>query len=247
MQQWKKNIVLKEQLFTVHIAEQKAEQMNYKQKLEIINRCQRNWDKEFVIPQEHLDELIDVAANTPTKQYESYYNLYVIINKELIAELLDYTYGYVMPMNGKYAVWRNPQMGASAYFIWTGKIPTTVRNFKHDGSTMHEERNENIFCSVGVSSGILAYHAAGLGYSIGFNRNHWNKDDDSYFNKKLGIPIEERIILGQGIGMPKYNKHNKSDEDCVLIDDEVVQVDNPLTYPSFSSMLKRNTKVKIYE
>lgn len=221
--------------------------MNYKQKLEVIKRCQRNWDKNFVIPQNHLNELIEVAANTPTKQYESYYNLYVITNKDLIEELLEYTYGYVMPMNGQYAVWRNPQMGASAYFIWTGKIPNTTRNFKHDGSTMHEERIENVFTSVGVSSGILAYHAADLGYSIGFNRNHWNNNDETYWNKKLDIPISERIILGQGIGKPKYENHNQSDEDHVLIDNKVVQVDKPLTYPSFSSLIKRDTKVKIYE
>jgi hypothetical protein len=221
--------------------------MDYKQRLDVLKRCQRNWNKDFVIPKEHINELVYVASNTPTKQYQDYFNLYVITNRELLDELIEYTYGFVMPYGEDHAVWRNPQMGANVYFLWTGKIPTEIRNYKHNGATLWEEQNENIFTSIGVSSGILAYHAAGLGYSIGYNRNHWNNNDEDYWHKALDIPSTERIILGQGIGKPKYENHNHSDEYHFLVNDEIVNVDKPLVYPSFTKIKNRPIKVKLYE
>ena len=57
---------------------------NEKQIIDTIRRCQRNWDHSKSIPDEHIDHWVYIAQNSPSKQDESYFNLYVITNKEKI-------------------------------------------------------------------------------------------------------------------------------------------------------------------
>ena len=38
--------------------------------------AQRNWDRTKTIPQEHIDTLLEVIKNSPTKQAETHYRLF---------------------------------------------------------------------------------------------------------------------------------------------------------------------------
>ena len=242
-----------------------------KEFIEKIKKCQRNWDKTFVIPQEHIDHFVHLATNSPTKQHEAYFNLYVITDRALLEELFDHTWGFTYPINNDTSTAevpscaRNPQMNASAYFLWTAKHPDTLRNFERDGKEKdnnHPNRKDNAFTSIGISMGIVAFSAASLGYSTGFNKNHSRPNFPGYWRQTLGINKSEEITYGLGIGKPKHGyASNETDEHQLLIgwpDTEIVDLKTTRTYtynnkeyalresfnyPSFSSK-PRNIQVK---
>jgi nitroreductase len=199
----------------------------HKDILETIKRCQRNWNLDKSIPREHIEHLIDVALNTPSKQYEPYYDLYVLENRELISELLDYTWGFTYKINDDTpedevtTIFRNPQMGANVYFLWVRKDPSTMRNFNRDGTKRdidYKGRYENAYTAVGISMGITAFCAASLGYVTGFNKNHDHPEIPEYWKNRLDIPKDKEILFGLGIGFPQDDKKwNMTDErECLV-------------------------------
>jgi hypothetical protein len=238
--------------------------------VETIKKCQRNWD-DFVIPEEHMEHFVYLAQNTPTKQHEAYYNVYVITDKNILQDLLEHTWGFTYPVNNQTTqdqlpcMVRNPQVGASAYFLYTSKWPDTIRNFTRDGKSKenhHPNRKDNSLTSIGISMGIVAFSAASLGYVTAFNKNHTKPGSEGYFRKVLGIPDEEEITYGLGIGKgkPGYT-HNQSDEHKLLVgwpDWKIIDINNTdtidyngnvyevrdnINYPSFSTQ-SRNISVK---
>ena len=53
-----------------------------KQAVDNARRCQRNWDHSKSIPEEHIDPL-DISGNTcPSKQDESFFDLYVLTTEK---------------------------------------------------------------------------------------------------------------------------------------------------------------------
>jgi hypothetical protein len=192
--------------------------------IDVIRQCQRNWDLSKDIPQEHLDHLIYIATHSPSKQDEAFYNLHVITNKDLIQELLNYTFGFsVLVVPNEFAInLRNTQMGANAYFLWVRKDPITRREFRYDGiqhPTDHDMRVKNAYTMIGISMGLVAYAAGSLGYKTGFNTNHmvgslgYTGGKFSMWKSKLGIPENEHIAYGLGIGFPQEGRaRNDTDE-----------------------------------
>lgn len=211
--------------------------------VEKIKRCQRNWDKTFVIPTEHIDHFVYLATNTPTKQHEAYFNLYVITNRQLLDELVEYTWGFTFPINNDTptsevpSCTRNPQMAASAYLLWTAKFPETIRNYERDGTQKnnnHSNRRDNALTSIGISMGVVAFSAASLGYNTGFNKNHTKPKHGNYWYNKLGITKKEEIAFGLGIGVGKKNYNwNDTDEHELLVgwpDPEKIDLNTTKTY-----------------
>ena len=187
--------------------------------IDSIRQCQRNWDLSKDISQEHLDHLIYVATHSPSKQDEAYYNLHVITNKELIQELLNQTFAFSVPVvANQFSInLRNTQMGANAYFLWTRKDPPTQREMTFKGvlySTDDTRRKENAYAMIGISMGLVAYTAGSLGYKTGFNSNHGQSHGSMYIWKnKLGIPENEDVTFGLGIGFPQEGRaRNETDE-----------------------------------
>jgi hypothetical protein len=242
--------------------------------VETIKKCQRNWDKDYTIPANHIEHFIYLATNSPTKQHEAYFNLYVISNKNLLNELYEHTWGFTLPVNNDTPTSevpccaRNPQMNASVYFLWTIKQPDTIRNFERDGTKKnidHINRKNNAFTSVGISMGIVAFSAASLGYSTGFNKNHSKPNAEGYWNKSLSIPDNEEIAFGLGIGIGKKDYNwNETDEhelmigwpDTFIVDINKVnsynynnkdyEIRKKIKYPAFS-LKERNIQVVRFE
>jgi nitroreductase len=189
-----------------------------KQIIDSIRQCQRNWDLSKDIPREHLDHLIYAATHSPSKQDEAYYNLHVIINKELIQELLNHTFAFSVPVVPNQFVinLRNTQMGANAYFLWARKDPPTQREITLDGvayATDVNRRKENAYAMIGISMGLVSYAAGSLGYKTGFNTNHGQADGMAIWKSKLSIPDNEDITFGLGIGFPQEGRaRNETDE-----------------------------------
>ena len=192
---------------------------NEKQIIDTIRRCQRNWDHSKSIPDEHIDHWIYIAQNSPSKQDESYFNLYAITDKEKIELLLNHTWGHTMEIApGNYTgVTRNTQMAANAYFLFTFKLPVTVRELRPDGRPYDqiggdfENRKKNGYVAIGIAAGLIAQSAASLGYKTGFNTNHNSHSEgglnqEAVWRETLGIETSESILVGLGIGYPEEGK-----------------------------------------
>ena len=63
-----------------------------KQAVDNARRCQRNWDHSKSIPEEHIDHWIYLATHAPSKQDESFFDLYVLTDREKI----DYLYRIIL-------------------------------------------------------------------------------------------------------------------------------------------------------
>jgi len=140
-------------------------------------KCQRNWDHSKTIPKNHIQHFIDVATNSPTKQDESYYDLYVISNREILHDLYwNHSWGFVQEDDVQY---RNPQVDASVFLVWARKLPETNRNAWVDNSLKHSQPFSrvwtNAMAAIGISSGMVALTAHHLGYVTGFNKNFFQQ------------------------------------------------------------------------
>jgi nitroreductase len=196
-----------------------------KEYIKKIQQCQRNWDYSKEIPQEHIDYLLWVAQNAPSKQHEAYYDIYYAKDRKVIKELYNYTWGCTH--SGRFnnkppATWRNPQMNANLYILFVIKDPPTSQNSMNDGSPAPKNfgpRWENGICSVGIALGLVMRAAAELGYATGCNKsNSMGPDCDFYWERKLGIfddviNEKKKMLYGVGIGYPQKNKpRNESDD-----------------------------------
>lgn len=177
--------------------------------IDIARRCQRNWDYSRQVPEEHIDHWIYLATHAPSKQDESFFDLYVITDRELLEKLYrDHTWGFTMFPGGSDYVARNPQMNAPVLFVYNMKMNTDeVRNNNKDGSVRDPNaasRWDNAYTAVGISSGIVAFSAANLGYNTGYGKNFGyleNPDSQQIWADELGIPRENnRITYSLGIG-----------------------------------------------
>jgi hypothetical protein len=150
--------------------------------------CQRNWDYDYSIPQEHIDTIVNTAIDMPTKQNQEFYSLVASTDQKFNHEFYLKTF---TDDKGLYNEGRNSQTNAPLLLIW-------IRNkkFKKKENT-YEEAGP---VSIGVSAGATALVANMLGYKTGFC---------ACINKKKSIPMLAQknifttdIELALGIGMP---------------------------------------------
>lgn len=146
-------------------------------KVKQTRKCQRNWDHSKQMPEDHVQHLIDVAVNSPAKQDENYFDLYVITNRELLQDLyFNHSWGFVVENDVQY---RNPQVNSHVFFIWARKIPDTNRNAWVDNSLKESQPFSrvwvNCLTAIGISSGMVALTASHMGYHTGFNKNFFQQ------------------------------------------------------------------------
>jgi len=198
--------------------------------LDIMKKCQRNWHyKKFDILNANLkkhmiDELLYVAENSPSKQYESHYDIYWTADRKVIEEISKYTWGNTHRRHPP-STWRNTQANASIYIVWVAKEPPTQLNANADGSlksNTHHERWFNSYCSIGISLGLTMRAAVKMGFHTGANKSHNDLNGDEFWEKKLGIVDDvrqgkKRIAYGLGIGYPQDNRPRWESDDTELM------------------------------
>ena len=200
--------------------------------LETMQRCQRNWDyKKFEDDkienkERHIAELLYVAQNSPSKQFESYFDLYWTADRKVIQELSRYTWGNTHRRNPP-STWRNTQANASIYIIWVAKHPPTQLNANADGTLKgneHPERWYNAFAAIGISVGLTMRAAVKMGYNTGPNKSHNDLNGDDFWLKKLGILEDDneknytkRIAYGLGIGYATEGRPRWEQDDTELM------------------------------
>ena len=220
-------------------------------------RCQRNWDLTKTIPQEHIDHWIHLATHAPSKQDESFFDLYVVTDREKIDFLRnEHSWGFTVGGGTDHVV-RNPQMGANVMFVFNRKMnEEEIRNFDKVGNTKDayaSSRWDNAYCSIGIASGIVAFSANMMGYRTGYGKNFGYKetptDSQEVWGEVLGIPMEHnRLTYSLGIGYPaeglEWNESQNNDEYITggPVDWQQKKMDTNYTYHPFSET-KRIIKV----
>ena len=196
-----------------------------------IQKCQRNWDYSKPMPEEHVNYLLWVARNAPSKQHEAYYDIYYSADRKVINELYQWSWGstHSGAFNNKPpATWRNPQMNGSLFMLFVMKHPPTARNSMNDGSlakTDHAPRWENGLVAVGTALGLVMRAAAELGYATGCNKNNSQGPDcDFNWERRLGlyediyVHKKKKMLYGIGIGYPQEGRpRNESDDNELII------------------------------
>ena len=201
-----------------------------KEYIEKIQKCQRNWDYSKEIPKEHIDYLLWVAQNAPSKQHEAYYDVYYTYKRKTIEELYKWTWGSTHSSditNRPPATWRNPQVNANFFMLFVMKHPPTARNSMVDGTTAktdHAPRWENGLVAVGTALGLVMRAAAELGYATGCNKNNSQGPDcDFNWERRLGlfddiyVHKKKKMLYGLGIGYPQEGRPRNEFDDYELV------------------------------
>jgi len=182
-----------------------------KSAIDSARRCQRNWDLTRKVPEEHIDHWTYLATHAPSKQDESFFDLYVVTDREKIDFLVrEHSWGFTA-VDGKDWVVRNTQMGANAMFIFNRKMnEDEVRNFDKFGERRDPNatsRWDNAYTAIGIASGIIAFSANNMGYKTGYGKNFGYKEmpkmSHDVWCEVLGVPEgEQRLTYSLGIGYP---------------------------------------------
>lgn len=217
--------------------------------------AQRNWDRTKVIPQEHIDTLLEVIKNSPTKQAETHYKVFWTNDVDLIYKIYRKTKHFTVTPFGSldltdetgktekdYNV-RNSQIYSNLLFAfsydWNQKearshIHAIVDEGKGNIYATHEkERQKSI--SIGVAVGELILSANLLGYKTGLCSAFWNSEMKEYFNG-------ENIELLVGVGYPTNKSRTEHEEVLnkqILAKDRRTGEDNEKwLFPSFTKKMK---------
>jgi len=172
--------------------------MNLLDYAKIVEPCQRNWDEEFVIPDEHIQYILDVCTTMPTKNNRNVYSLIVIKNKTIIEML--YSKAAYDPHNWRNTFMRNSQVNANALLLWCAGTEKIQSQSDRD-------------IAIGISSGSAALAAAELGYKTGFCKCFAGEIVTKILRKNK-IKSFNRGYLMLGIGKP----NNKYDRKVPVID-----------------------------
>lgn len=163
----------------------------------IAQRCQRNWSDDSVAA-EDLDYIIRVCTTMPTKQNVPNYRLIVSGDRELnhrIAETAAY-----QPIDVKQFAEgiQNHQLLAPTVLLWYGDAVYAAKYNEPD-----HVFKEDLYNSVGISSGAAALCAASLGYRTGFCKCMEQAPLDALL-RDHGVEISphQGFVCALGIGLP---------------------------------------------
>ncbi len=175
-----------------------------------LQKCQRVWDHSKRVHEEVIDYLLWTAENSPSKQYEGYYDVYWTADRKVLDELSKYTWGCTH-IRKPPSTWQNSQMNANLYILFVAKEPDTQLNCHADGSLKSNKdsaRWENAYVSIGIAMGLVMRAAAKIGLATGCNKSHGDLNGNDYWEKRLGILDDvidgkKKIAYGIGVGFPK--------------------------------------------
>lgn len=181
----------------------------------VAERCQRNWDHSKPVNKDHIDTLVQVATNMPTKQNINYYSLLVSTNQKLNDIVHD---SAIFEGDKASDKWRNSQVSAPLLFLYYDRWS------KHDADEINPHDTEddyylNTHIGVGISSGATALAASYLGYKTGFcscisqsklEENVYKEYTDESIRKIFFNVANGKNVLGLGIGYPNP-EHNRQD------------------------------------
>lgn len=166
--------------------------------------CQRNWDHSKSIPEEHVNALIDIATNMPTKANEPYYKLVISTDRTVNREF----YKVAVDPNNPNTLVRNAQVDAHVVFTWFENVPdgldADLNRLGHYDNWVLNSRT-----AMGISSGAVALAANAMGYRTGYNQCFDSEDIIKIILKSTGETdrnLYKKPHYQLGIGFPN-SKH----------------------------------------
>ena len=187
----------------------------------VTNVAQRNYDLTKTIPQQDIDTLINVAANSPSKQNETHYSLHVYTDQTIIKQIYQHTKKFAMIRDSKdrqesYTVQddifiqndlksvTNSQIYANILFVYVEEQGNTRGSQhraakEHPNSTAAKVYREQIAYSMGISIGELILSAGLLGYRTGI----CSALDTRPIRDILQVKQNPKLLVG--IGIPNKN------------------------------------------
>lgn len=158
--------------------------------------CQRNWNYDHLIPDDHINTIVHTAVTMPTKQNQDFYSLIVSNDR-------DFNYAFYLNTfvdeEGLDNEGRNAQTNSPLLLIWIKNESYVTQENSYEGSAA---------MNIGVSAGATALAANMLGYRTGFCR---------CINEILTIPllkkyniITSKVELALGIGIPDPNMPDRN-------------------------------------
>jgi nitroreductase len=164
---------------------------NLKNAVDISQRAQRNFDLSKQISQKDFETLIYIACNSPSKQNETHYDLYVFTDYQKIREIYETTKLFLLydpkenlkevfgEKNGEF--WQSDERSVHNSQTLSNMLLVYVENQGDPRGGTHAQAkseynnaesivkyNEQISYSIGISSGQVSMAAAMLGYKTGY-------------------------------------------------------------------------------
>jgi hypothetical protein len=230
-----------------------------RQAVQITRQCQRNWNLDKIISRDHIDHWIHLATHAPSKQDEITFQLCVITNHDILKEIYqNHAWGY--HWSGNNTALRNTQMGANCLFIWGHHNPSDIKG-DHHGILEHSEivendfdlrQLENVERSIGMSSGIVSFSAAMLGYKTGFCRNFFYdaQSTKSKWKQLLGYDKDSDFFpkVGLGIGYPdsELEYYQTKDLEYLVADPRETDLESKGCLEDYNGIIKKINDREIF-
>ena len=164
---------------------------------EIAQRCQRNWS-DAGVDGEDLDHIIRVCTTMPTKQNVPNYRLIVSQDAELNHRIVERAAYQPIDVVQFAEGIQNHQLLAPTVLLWYGDAQFSAKYNEPD-----HVFKEDLYNSVGISSGAAALCAASLGYRTGFCKCMEQAPLDAVL-RESGVEISphQGFVCALGIGHP---------------------------------------------
>lgn len=180
------------------------------------NRAQRNYDLSKKISDTDLQTLIYAAANSPSKQNETHYSLYVYTDKDIIKKIYEHTKKFTLIRDAEdrektFKVENdvyiqddtnsvtNSQIYANALFVYVSEEGQTrggthMKGKEHPNSNAALLYRDQLAYSIGISVGELIMAANLLGYKTGICSALETKS----IKEIMGIDKKPKLLVGVG-------------------------------------------------
>lgn len=183
--------------------------------------CQRNWNLDGTIQQEHIDMLVKAVTQCPSKQNASFYRVHLVHDRNKIEQIHATTYGFGFKP-GK--VTTNTQTLANLLIVFESAnsnrhIDRYKQNYKilnksYQQENLNRELEKDRNMAIGIASGYANLIAALLGYKTGYCACFNNGEIREI------LDLQEDCILMLGVGNPR---------DCIST---LHHIDHEIVYPN---------------
>jgi hypothetical protein len=166
----------------------------------------RNKDLDQPLSAHEVEYFSNLAAQTPTKQSNKYFNLFAITNQSLIKKIFYNTKVPLSTTGNRMKQYANSQVISPLLLAW-------VSCYLEVGQTSREYidlmNDEDIIIdthqAVGISAGVVSYEANQKGFVTGYCRCfQGDKIKNDLRDEGYEIGSGERILLLLGIGKQKF-------------------------------------------
>jgi len=216
--------------------------------------AQRNWDRTKTIPKKHIDTLLEVIKNSPTKQAETHYKVFWSDDQDFIYQVYRKTKHFAVTPKGsidytdshgrtevQYNV-RNSQIYSNLLFAfsydWKQEESRTLVHAIVDegkgnsGAAYEKQRQKNL--SIGIAVGELILAANLLGYKTGLCSAFWQHEmKEDFFNQD----IELLVGVGYPTDKPRTEHEEVYNKDIVAEDRRTGADDEKWLFPAFTKKM----------